>query len=79
MKKSVLGQKNRGPGPLGPSPKSATAIHDLFLCCLNFLGHVIDFCYYEKTSGSSAAVPIYTPTILLAKPPDPLNVENRSH
>lgn len=33
----------------------------------------------EQTSGSTAAVPMYTPTAPLAKPPDPLNLENRSH
>ena len=33
----------------------------------------------EQTSGSTAAVPMYTPTVPLAKPPDPLNLEDRSH
>lgn len=33
----------------------------------------------EQTSGSTAAVPMYTPTVPLAKPSDPLNLEDRSH
>lgn len=33
----------------------------------------------QQSSGSTAAVPIYTPTVPLAKPPDPLNLEDRSH
>ena len=33
----------------------------------------------EQTSGSTAAVPMYTPTVPLAKLPDPLNLEDRSH
>ena len=33
----------------------------------------------EQTSGSTAAVPMYTPTVPLAKPPDPPNLEDRSH
>jgi len=33
----------------------------------------------EQSSGSTAAVPIYTPTVPLAKPLDPLNLEDRSH
>lgn len=33
----------------------------------------------DQTSGSTAAVPIYTPTVPLAKPPDPFNIEDRSY
>ena len=33
----------------------------------------------EQMSGSTAAIPIYTPTVPLAKPPDPTNLEDRSH
>ena len=33
----------------------------------------------EQTSGSTAAVPTYTPTVPLAEPPDPLNLQDRSH
>ena len=33
----------------------------------------------EQTCGSTAAVPTYTPTVPLVKPPDPLNLEHRSH
>ncbi|CAH3176800.1 unnamed protein product, partial [Porites lobata] len=33
----------------------------------------------EQTSVSTAAVPMYTPTVPLAKPSDPLNLEDRSH
>ena len=33
----------------------------------------------EQMSGSTAAVPMYTPIVRLAKPPDPLNLEDRSH
>ena len=33
----------------------------------------------EQTSGSTAALPMYTPIVPLAKPPDPLNLEDRSH
>ena len=32
----------------------------------------------QQPSGSSAAAPIYTTTVPLAKPPDPLNLEDRS-
>ena len=31
-----------------------------------------------QASGSSAPTPLYTSTIPLAKPPDPLNLEDRS-
>ena len=33
----------------------------------------------DQTSGSTAVVPIYTPTVPLAKPPDPFNLEDRSY
>ena len=33
----------------------------------------------DQTSGSTAAIPMYTPIVPLAKPPVPLNLEDRSH